>query len=680
MIDRFLRRLAVRSRIVGGFVILLLVMGLFAPLLITSRSFIVGRLRQITEVEARADRLLLLASARIESSRVNTMRYIQDYAPSTYEALDDVDQASELLTEAQGLITSPEQQATLDTVLSALVDYRALIQQVEVARATTEGEDSDALLTRQLFQAYRLGNDIGQRIEQIVSDSEARILAGNQAILAEIQNRLILVGSGYAVAVILALVLSTVIQRSITRPVAELRQAADIFRQGDMDVSVPVVGSDELSLLGQTFNELTAQLRESIGSLELRVTERTQDLERRAVQLATAADVGRAAASILDLDVLTDRVVNLVRDRFQLYYAGLFLLDSEDRYAVLEAGTGEAGRTMKAQGHKLEVGGVSMVGTACARRQARIALDVAGTGHPSAGTGHPSAGTGHPSAGTGHPLAGTGHPLAGTRHRAGRAGEEGASLARFDNPLLPETRSEMALPLILGGGPTGIVLGALDVQSTRPAAFSEEDIAVLQLVADQVAVAIQNARLFTESQSALEAEQRAYGEISREAWKRLLEARGGPRGYTSDERGLTPAPKVTEPRLRVAMQAGEVMVDSDGDGALAMPIRVRDQVIGVIDAQKPEGAGAWTAEETALLETLIDQLGIALEGARLYEDTQYRASQEQLISQVAARIRETLDLRTVLETAADEIYQNLGLDRVAIHLTAEEGDGSIHSA
>ena len=224
------------------------------------------------------------------------------------------------------------------------------------------------------------------------------------------------------------------------------------------------------------------------------------------------------------------------------------------------------------------------------------------------------------------------------------------------------------------------MLGALDVQSTRPAAFTEEDIAVLQLVADQVAVAIQNARLFTESQSALEAEQRAYGEISREAWKRLLEARGGPRGYTSDEKGLTLAPKVTEPRLRVAMQAGEVMADFDGEGTLAMPIRVRDQVIGVIDAQKPEGAGAWTAEETALLETLIDQLGIALEGARLYEDTQYRASQERLISQVAARIRETLDMRTVLETAADEIYQNLGLDRVAIHLTAEEDDGSIHSA
>lgn len=615
MIDRFLRRLTVRSRIVGGFVVLLAVMALFAPLLITSRSFIVSRLRQITEVETRTDRLLLLASARIESSRVNTMRYIQDYAPSAYEALDDVDQASALLTEARSLSTSPEQQAAVDTVLAALVDYRALVQEVETSRSLAGGGD----VSRLLFQAYRLGNDIGQRIEQIVADSEARFAAGNQAVLTEIQNRLILVAVGYAAAVVLALVLASLIQRSITRPVAELRQGAEAFRQGSMDVAIPVVGSDELSVLGQTFNQLTGQLRELIGSLEQRVANRTRDLEHRAVQLATAADVSRAAASILDLESLTRRVVELVRERFDFYYTGLFLLDSQGRYAVLEAGTGEAGETMKSQGHRLEVGGLSMVGAACAQRQARIALDV---------------------------------------------GEESV---RFDNPLLPDTRSEMALPLLVGG----TALGALDVQSTLPAAFSDEDITVLQLVADQVAVAIQNARLFTSAQGALEAERRAYGEISREAWTRLIQTQGASLGYTCDDQGLAPAPEAVPPHIRAAIQTGRVVTGFDGGGTLAMPIQVRDLVIGVIDAQKPEGTGAWTPEEIALLETLIDQLGVALEGARLYEDTQYRAAQERLIAQVAARMRETLDVRAVLETAADELYQALNLDKVVIHLAGE---------
>ncbi|MBN1659546.1 MAG: GAF domain-containing protein [Anaerolineae bacterium] len=661
MIDRFLRRLTVRSRIVGGFALLLVMMALFAPLLITAQSFIVDRLRQITEVEARADRFLLLAAARIESSRVNTMRYIQDYAPSTYEALDDVDQASDLLTEARGLISSPEQQAALDTILVALTDYRTLVQQVETARSGVGGED----VSRLLFQAYRLGNDIGQRIEQVVSDSEARIAAGNEAILAQIQDRLILVGAGYAVAVILALILSSVIQRSITWPVAELRRGADAFRQGQMDVAVPVAGNDELSLLGQTFNELTAQLRGSIASLEQRVADRTRDLEQRAVELATAADVGRAAASILDLETLTRQVVNLVRERFDLYYAGLFLLDSEGRYAVLAAGTGEAGQIMLDRGHKLEVGGISMVGTACAQRQARIALDVA-----------------------------AGEEARGTRpeYPSGWV-PAGASLARFDNPLLPQTRSEMALPLIIGG-PMGTVLGALDVQSTLPAAFSEEDVAVLQLVADQVAVAVQNARFFAESQVSLEAARRAYGEISREAWRRLLESRGGARGYISDEQGLVPLSQATEPhpqgermagsdeaipsgpRVQGAAQAGGLDEDvrgySDGDGgpdqAWALPIQVRDQVIGVIDAQKPEGAGAWTAEEKQVLAALVEQLGVALESARLYQDTQQRAAQERLVGEVTARMRETLDMDAVLQTAAREMRAALDLVEVEVRL------------
>ncbi|MFN2220356.1 MAG: GAF domain-containing protein, partial [Anaerolineae bacterium] len=196
-----------------------------------------------------------------------------------------------------------------------------------------------------------------------------------------------------------------------------------------------------------------AELDEQRELLEETVAERTRDLEERAIQLAIASEVGRAAASILDLAGLSRQVVDLVRDRFDLYYAGLFLLDDTGSHAVLEAGSGEAGRTMKLQGHSLEVGGLSMVGAACARREARIALDV---------------------------------------------GEEAA---RFDNPLLPETRSEMALPLVVGDR----VLGALDVQSTEPAAFSEEDVAVLQLVADQVAVAVDNARRFSEEGEVLEA-------------------------------------------------------------------------------------------------------------------------------------------------------------------------------
>jgi hypothetical protein len=125
MIDRILRRVTVRRRIIGGFLALVLLLALSLPLVVTNYRFLVGRLQQVTNVDARADRALLLASARIASSRINLMRYVQDYAPSPYTALDDVDQATGLLEEAQRLITSgstaasPEQKASVEAILVA---------------------------------------------------------------------------------------------------------------------------------------------------------------------------------------------------------------------------------------------------------------------------------------------------------------------------------------------------------------------------------------------------------------------------------------------------------------------------------------------------------------------------------------------------------------------------------
>ena len=624
MIDRFLRALPVRLRIVSAFLILVALLALSVPLIVANQSFLVGRLRQVTDVETRADRLLLLAAARVESSRVNLMRYVQDYAPSVYQAQDDVDQAVKFLTEAQGLITSPDPKATVGTVLTALSDYKALIGEVEEARSrTTAGQTTDTTgqdVSRILFQSYRLGNDIGQRIEQVVNESEARVAESNMTIYAEAQNRLIFLGSGYAVLVVLALVLAGLIQRSITRPVAELREGAEAFQrsQGSLDLMVPVVGTDELSLLAKTFNQMAAKVRDLVDSLEQRVADRTRDLERRAVQLTTAADVGRAAASTLgmELETLMQQVVELVRERFDFYYVAVFLLDAESQYAVLAAGTGEAGRNMKEHGHKLEVGGVSMVGAACARRQARIALDVG----------------------------------------------EDARVIRFDNPLLPDTQSEMALPLMAGNR----VLGALDVQSTRPEAFSEEDISVLQLVGDQVAVAIQNARLYAEAERALEVERRAYGDVSRTAWEQFVRGHAA-QGYHSDERGLFP---VGEPGA-----AGDA-APSTSAAALSLPVKVRDQVIAWIDARKPDDAApVWAEEEISLLDTLVDQLGVALDSARLYEDTQHRAARDRLLGEVTARIRETLDVEAVLRTTAQEVRQALDLPEVVVRLTAT-GEGS----
>ena len=172
------------------------------------------------------------------------------------------------------------------------------------------------------------------------------------------------------------------------------------------------------------------------------------DLMHRSTQLLTAAEISKSASTILDPDELTREVVNVIQSRFGFYYVGLFLVDEAGEYAVLHAGTGESGRLMLEAGHKLRVGSVSMIGQCVARSEARIALDV---------------------------------------------GEEAV---RFDNPYLPLTRSEMALPLIARGR----CVGALSVQSAQEAAFSPADIAALQTMADQVAIAITNARFYDQIQ------------------------------------------------------------------------------------------------------------------------------------------------------------------------------------
>jgi PAS domain S-box-containing protein len=203
-------------------------------------------------------------------------------------------------------------------------------------------------------------------------------------------------------------------------------------------------------------------------------------LERRSTQLETVAEVSRIVSSILDPRELVHQTVDLVRERFDLYYVGLFLVQDvatleipPGEWAYLQAGTGEAGREMTRKKHKLRVGGNSMVGQCIAKGEARIALDV------------------------------------------------GQEPARFSNPLLPETCSEMALPLISRGE----VIGALSVQSSLAAAFTDEDIAIFQTLAGQLANAIENARLFEQTQAALQESQTATRAYVRQSWDSYLRRR-----------------------------------------------------------------------------------------------------------------------------------------------------------
>jgi GAF domain-containing protein len=341
--------------------------------------------------------------------------------------------------------------------------------------------------------------------------------------------------------------------------------------------------------------------------------------------LETAAQIAGEATVIQDVEELLEETVHLISSRFGFYHTGVFLLDESGRYALLRAASSEGGRRMLARGHRLRVGEVGLVGHAVDQGEPRIALDV------------------------------------------------GVDAAYFDNPDLPETRSEIALPLRARGE----VIGALDVQSTEPEAFAEDDIAVLQTLADQVAIALSNARLFQQAAESLEAERQAYGELSREAWRRLLRTQAG-LAQRYDPQGILSEAGDWRPEMKLAVDAAEA-VPSDGGPtpALAIPIKVRGEVIGIVDAHKAAGSAAWTPEQVELLQTLVDQVGLALDSARLHQDAQQRATQEQVMGEVAARMRETLDLDTVLQTAIREIGQALGIPEVEVRMGAsgEMGPG-----
>ncbi len=397
----------------------------------------------------------------------------------------------------------------------------------------------------------------------------------------------------------------------VADPIILLTQAALRAAGGDLEQHIDIANRNEITLLAHAFNTMTTQLRETLAGLEHRVAERTQGL-------LTAAEVSSATTAVLDMDALLPQVVELVRERFNLYYVGVFLTDEAGEYAILRAGSGQAGRAMLARNHRLAIGGDSMIGRCVLRGQADIQLDV------------------------------------------------GTAAVRFDNPDLPDTRSELALPLRAGSQ----VIGALTVQSEQEAFFSQEDISVMQTVADQVANAVRNARLFQQVQDSLESERRAYSELTQDAWRNLLQARPD-LGFMSNRQTTLQTADVWRPEMKEALRTGQLVPGQDATSTLAIPIKVRNQVVGVIDGRKPDGT-EWTPEEITLLAAMTDQLNVALESAQLYQDSQRRAAREQLVGEVTARMRETLDIERILHTAAGELRSRLGLERLVVRLGTPE--------
>ncbi len=411
-----------------------------------------------------------------------------------------------------------------------------------------------------------------------------------------------------------------------------------------MSSTINAAGADEFTVFAQILNSLTKQIRELISNLETRVAERTADLElarqqseKRANELKTVSEVARAVSTEVSLENLLTLVTNLVSERFGFYHVGIFLPDGLNQYAVLRASNSPGGKRMIARGHKLPVGQVGIVGYVAAGHKARIALNV------------------------------------------------GEDAVFFNNPDLPETRSEMALPLRLHGR----VIGVLDVQSIEANAFTEKDVETIGILADQIAIAIENARLISESRQALAESQSLYGDFINRAWERKTEQSALGYYHAAGAGHLINEP-VEWDEVQNALKTGRMVVATPARkshtqatiSAVAVPIRLQNQVIGILDIRSADPDRAWTEDEIAVIEATAERLALALENARLFEETSSRAAREHAVAEITSRIRETNDPQVMIRTAIEELQHVLNVSRVEIipqvvsaHLPGRENNG-----
>ncbi len=371
----------------------------------------------------------------------------------------------------------------------------------------------------------------------------------------------------------------------------------------------------------QQQEHLTRRLAEEQASLENRVEERSLDLKKRLDQFEIASQIAREISQESGLENLLGKAVNLIRDRFGFYYVGIFLNDENNRYTVLRAATGEAGRIMLERNHQLKIGDLGMVGYVTGRGESRIVPDV------------------------------------------------DTDLSYSKNPLLPETRSEMALPLRAAGK----IIGALDVQSVLRNAFVPEDVEILQTIADQLAIAFDQTRLVAQLKQSVEELETIQGTSIQKAWRQHLKNTRQTYAYRFQGSRLENRAVETEQAREAYAQGAPVLKtvqDPTGQGkpltVLAVPIKIRNQVLGMVDIQF-EGKSI-SPDLISLIEGTVNRLAVSLENARLLEEIQFRAERERLVNEISSKVRAASDVDSVLQTAIQEIGRSLGVAEVSVQL------------
>jgi putative methionine-R-sulfoxide reductase with GAF domain len=386
----------------------------------------------------------------------------------------------------------------------------------------------------------------------------------------------------------------------VVNPLEEIIENSQSIR-GEGLADFPKEAPGEVGLLSKELTEMISHLRLRQELLENHNFELLQDKEKNSTQLIATGHLAREITIVHQLDNLLTRTVNLIRDRFKYYHVSIFMMDPGGQFAVLRAASGDAGRKMLAMNHRLKVAQSSIVGYVASTGLSRMVPDVEG------------------------------------------------DTTYFRNPLLPDTRSEVALPLHISQR----TIGVLDIHSNKPEVFNEEDILVLQTMADQISVAIDKAHWFQLYQETLERLDLVSG---REGSKKFISWLPSNQmvGFAYDLKGVKPLERVED-----ANQEEQI------PGTLvSLPLSVRGEVIAKLDLWSEKEA--LSVHEESFVEEILARLSQAIESAQLFEDTQVRERRERVLNQFVSNLSNSMDLDALLQQAVKELAKMPNVNEVSI--------------
>jgi GAF domain-containing protein/HAMP domain-containing protein len=448
------------------------------------------------------------------------------------------------------------------------------------------------------------------RVLSTINEQQAPINAA--MLLAERIRFITLVGLILLIILVL-FILTILLGRSILMPLDDLRASMTAFRLGQHTLLLEDKSLDEIGDLIRSLNQLIKYLNSSYAGLEERVEQRTRALAQRALYLQAAAELARDTTSISDIDDLLDRAVNLIRDRFDLFFVGVYLLDPTINQAILRSGTGEIGKTLLKRGHRYSVGEIGLVGQVALSGETRVVNDVS-------------------------------TDFVYQRHQ-----------------LLEKTIAQAVFPLKIGNQ----IIGALDVHSGMINSFDPGVISVLQIMADQLSVSIQNASLVEDLKVRIQETNMLYQRYAELNWS-VTKLRNSEIGYEFDRvrvmyyREQLPVDLIA--RLRNGKPVIKEIQDQDEGEAkqiLYIPLTMYNQLIGVIGIEQPGLNWNWTEDELATLESISNQISLALDNSRLLEETQRRSDQIGLLQAVTSIAASQTNLLKILTSVSERLQREL---------------------